>query len=80
MTTARCDRFWCVGPPVHAGRHRKLGTAVRDATPRILEVFGRLGMTEATAAELARTALECPEALDDALAAAFAALAPGEAR
>ena len=69
MTPTRCERFSCVRPRGHAGRHQNLRTVVRSATPRILGVFGRLGMTKAAAAELARIAIEYPEELKDAVVA-----------
>ena len=69
-----CERFSCARPLGHTGRHRNLKTVVSAAVPRIVDVFGRLGMSEIDAAELAQIAVERPEELKDVVSAKLAIL------
>ena len=66
--TTHCERFSCVRPRGHPGHHRNLQTVLRATVPRILAVFGRLGVSEAEAAEIVQIAVEHPEDLRAAVA------------
>ena len=61
--TTHCERFSCVRPRDHVGRHRNLKTVLRVTVPRIVGVFGRLGISETEAAQLVQIAVERPEEL-----------------
>jgi len=66
--TTHRERFSCVRPRGHPGHHWNLKTVMRATVPRILGVFGRLGVSEAEAAEVVQIAVEHPEELRAAVA------------